>query len=151
MIQAMDQTSNQPGWLDVISCLSCPLLKPVACCARWTRIPLQDVEGEAIHEHFQAAADFIQEAEDAGGAALVHCHEGRSRSVTLVLAYLLHTQARLLVGPNGTSACTTRDACGHRASAHPSAHLACLLAVQHVLVGHGWEPWCVALLSVHRL
>ena len=61
-------------------------------CGRWTRIPLEDTEGEAIQDHFQAAADFIQEAADAGGAALVHCHEGRSRSVTLVLAYLLHTQ-----------------------------------------------------------
>ena len=61
---------------------------------RWARIPLEDVEGEAIQEHFQAAIDFVQDAQASGGAALVHCHEGRSRSVTLVLAYLLLTQAR---------------------------------------------------------
>ena len=70
------------------------LQQGLPCCGRWARIPLEDTEGEAIHEHFQAAVDFIQEAEAAGGAALVHCHEGRSRSVTLVLAYMLHTQVQ---------------------------------------------------------
>ena len=116
---------------------------------RWARIPLEDVEGEAIQEHFQAAVDFVQDAQFSGGPALssgcpccMVCHKsldcsvraggrafrwkmwrvkpsrstsrrpstscrthrlaavqpwctamrGRSRSVTLVLSYLLLTQ-----------------------------------------------------------
>ena len=47
-----------------------------------------------IGEHFQAAYDFIEAAKAAGEAVLVHCHEGKSRSVTLVLAYLMRSQVR---------------------------------------------------------
>ncbi len=61
---------------------------------RCMRCPLRDVEDEDIDRFFDDAARFIGAAAAAGGAALVHCHEGRSRSVTLVLAYLMRSQAR---------------------------------------------------------
>ena len=52
------------------------------------------MEEEDIGRYFDAARGFIEGAAAAGGAVLVHCHEGKSRSVTLVLAYLMQTQAR---------------------------------------------------------
>lgn len=50
---------------------------------------MRDMEEEDIGRFFSAAAAFIEEACSSGGAALVHCHEGKSRSVTLVLAYFM--------------------------------------------------------------
>lgn len=35
------------------------------------------------------AKEWIDAALASGGAVLVHCHEGKSRSVTLLLAYLM--------------------------------------------------------------
>lgn len=56
------------------------------------RCPLRDMEEEDIGAYFDAARGFIDAAAAAGGAVLVHCHEGKSRSVTLVLAYFMQTQ-----------------------------------------------------------
>ena len=58
------------------------------------RCPLRDMEEEDIGAYFDTARDFIDAAAAAGGAVLVHCHEGKSRSVTLVLAYFMQTQVR---------------------------------------------------------
>ena len=59
---------------------------------RCLRCPLRDVEDEEIERFFEETQQFIDAAAAAGGAALVHCHEGKSRSVTLVLAYMMQTQ-----------------------------------------------------------
>ena len=59
---------------------------------RCLRIPVSDMEGEDIGRYFNAAQAFIDGALAAGGAVLVHCHEGKSRSVTLVLAYFMKTK-----------------------------------------------------------
>lgn len=53
------------------------------------------MEEEDIGRFFDEAAAFIEAARDCGGAALVHCHEGKSRSVTLVLAYFMQAKASL--------------------------------------------------------
>ena len=50
------------------------------------------MEDEDIERFFEEAQRFIDAAAAAGGSALVHCHEGKSRSVTLVLAYMMQTQ-----------------------------------------------------------
>lgn len=65
-------------------------LYPLIC--RCMRCPVRDMEEEDIAQYFDAARAFIDEARSSGGAVLVHCHEGKSRSVTLVLAYFMQTK-----------------------------------------------------------
>jgi atypical dual specificity phosphatase len=55
----------------------------------WHRIPLHDSEDQSITEALDESLRLIDRAEAAGGKTLIHCHEGRSRSVTLCLAYLI--------------------------------------------------------------
>ncbi|CAI8599034.1 unnamed protein product [Vicia faba] len=48
-----------------------------------------DTENSNISLLFEEACDFIEDVERAGQGILVHCFEGKSRSVTVVLAYLM--------------------------------------------------------------
>jgi len=50
---------------------------------------ISDEEDSNISNIFEEACDFIDEVETRGGKVLVHCFEGRSRSATLLLAYLM--------------------------------------------------------------
>jgi len=59
---------------------------------RCRRYPLKDVEQQEIIPFFSQATDFINEAQQSGGKLLLHCHEGKSRSITLALAYLMQTK-----------------------------------------------------------
>lgn len=51
--------------------------------------PIQDTENTRIVNYFDECFDFIDEAIRMGGCALVHCRAGISRSVTVVVAYLM--------------------------------------------------------------
>ncbi|PSS01458.1 Dual specificity protein like, partial [Actinidia chinensis var. chinensis] len=42
-----------------------------------------------IAQYFEECFNFIEEAKRAGGGVLVHCVVGKSRSVTIVIAYLM--------------------------------------------------------------
>ncbi|KAL8140919.1 hypothetical protein V2J09_006940 [Rumex salicifolius] len=50
---------------------------------------ITDEEDSNISSIFEDGCDFIDHVEQTGGKVLVHCFEGRSRSATMVLAYLI--------------------------------------------------------------
>jgi hypothetical protein len=55
----------------------------------YKHVQADDVPSYNLLKHFDQAAEFIDAAISAGGTVLVHCAAGISRSVTLVLAYLI--------------------------------------------------------------
>jgi atypical dual specificity phosphatase len=56
------------------------------------RVPLRDEVEEELGPHLAAACAFIDAGLAAGGAVLVHCHQGASRSCSLVLAWTMARQ-----------------------------------------------------------
>lgn len=52
-------------------------------------IDILDREDVNIAQYFDECFNFIDEAKRTGGGVLVHCFVGRSRSVTIVVAYLM--------------------------------------------------------------
>lgn len=55
----------------------------------YKHLGVKDVEDENIAAHFEDACSFIDHVEKDGKRILVHCFEGKSRSATVVLAYLM--------------------------------------------------------------
>jgi len=52
-------------------------------------IKAADHENVNLRQHFEKVNDFVHEARLNGGSVLIHCHEGVSRSVTLLAAYMM--------------------------------------------------------------
>ncbi|XP_013108422.1 dual specificity protein phosphatase Mpk3 [Stomoxys calcitrans] len=59
----------------------------------YLQIPITDHYSQDLAMHFPSAIRFIEEARSKNSAVLVHCLAGVSRSVTVTLAYLMHTRA----------------------------------------------------------
>ena len=62
---------------------------PFAELVSYLVLDAEDKPGFAIEPLFARANDFIAGALDSGGAVLVHCHSGVSRSATLAIAHLM--------------------------------------------------------------
>lgn len=56
---------------------------------KYKTIDVQDRHDINIAQYFDDCFGFIDEAKEMGGNVLVHCFVGRSRSVTIVVAYLM--------------------------------------------------------------
>ena len=52
-------------------------------------LQVTDLPDEDILSHIEAALDFIRNGMESGGTVLVHCFRGKSRSATVVLAFLM--------------------------------------------------------------
>ena len=55
----------------------------------YKQIAVEDNLDVDMTQHLSGAFQFIEEARACGEKVLVHCHAGRSRSVTVILAYLM--------------------------------------------------------------
>ncbi|KAM7017884.1 dual specificity protein phosphatase 2 [Tautogolabrus adspersus] len=59
---------------------------------QYLRITVEDSLAADIRACFSTAIAFIDSVKQSGGRVLVHCQAGISRSATICLAYLMHTQ-----------------------------------------------------------
>jgi len=55
----------------------------------YKKIPVEDRVDVDMMQHLEGALQFIEETRLRGEKILVHCHAGRSRSATVILAYLV--------------------------------------------------------------
>ncbi|XP_078121132.1 dual specificity phosphatase 28 [Sander vitreus] len=62
---------------------------PAAAAVSKLQIPVYDDPNEDLYAHFDRAADAIQKEANSGGRSVVYCKNGRSRSATICIAYLM--------------------------------------------------------------
>lgn len=62
---------------------------PANLAIRRLQVPVYDDPNEDLYSHFDGCADAIQEEVTRGGHAVVYCKNGRSRSATICIAYLM--------------------------------------------------------------
>ncbi|XP_053294139.1 dual specificity phosphatase 28 [Pleuronectes platessa] len=53
------------------------------------QVPVYDDPNEDLYSHFDRCADAIQKETNRGGRSVVYCKNGRSRSATICIAYLM--------------------------------------------------------------
>ncbi|CAK6981542.1 dual specificity phosphatase 28 [Scomber scombrus] len=61
------------------------------------QIPVYDDPNEDLYSHFDRCADAIQKEAKRGGHSVVYCKNGRSRSATICIAYLMKHRKMTLI------------------------------------------------------
>ncbi|KAL9083524.1 MAG: hypothetical protein Q9159_005716 [Coniocarpon cinnabarinum] len=84
------ESIKQTGITHVVSVLRWPLEEELVRPYKHLQIDVDDEDEENLLEHFAATNRFIEDALQAGGSVLVHCAMGKSRSATIVVAYLMN-------------------------------------------------------------
>lgn len=59
-------------------------------------VPVYDDPNEDLHSHFDRCADAIHQEAASGGRTVVYCKNGRSRSASICIAYLMKHQELML-------------------------------------------------------
>ena len=73
-------------------------ISPQESSFEYLRLPLKDMNTESVLEYLPKAVEFLQRARvRADGCVLVHCNEGKSRSASIIIGYLI--QVRPLDSP----------------------------------------------------
>lgn len=62
---------------------------PASLAIRRLHVPVYDDPSQDLYSHFDGCADAIQQEVERGGHALVYCKNGRSRSASVCIAYLM--------------------------------------------------------------
>jgi len=90
---------------------------------KYLQLKLRDVPCEDATPLLNEGPGFIQDAIDGGGCVFVHCQEGKSRSTTVVLAYLMR-RAKILQAFSNASSLSLAGAfnllLGHRPDIQPN-------------------------------
>jgi protein-tyrosine phosphatase len=68
---------------------SCQPSNPFDKDFRYLWIDCQDTDEQDLRQHFDTFNKFVGEAIESGETVFVHCRQGKSRSATLVIAYLM--------------------------------------------------------------
>lgn len=67
-----------------------------SCSVTKVQIPVYDDPNEDLYHHFDHCANAIEKEAESGGRSVVYCKNGRSRSATVCVAYLMkHHQLTL--------------------------------------------------------
>ncbi|PHH88648.1 hypothetical protein CDD83_7266 [Cordyceps sp. RAO-2017] len=67
-------------------------------------VPLEDNSNSNLIDYFDNTYHFIRKHLNSGHNILVHCKSGRSRSVAVVIAFLLRKQYETIIKPQGVAA-----------------------------------------------
>merc|ERR1712187_958711 len=80
----------------MLSCCELTSLSAQAAPLKRQQLHMHDNASEQLAQHLPRALAFLDEAKASGGKCVVHCTAGMSRSPTVVLAYLIACDGRLL-------------------------------------------------------